>query len=70
MTTYSGGCHCGKIRFEVDATELPAMHRATFSLSEAFDIGVDTGTQVSEALAGDRAEFQGELDKVIFTIDK
>ncbi len=21
MTTYSGGCHCGKIRFEVDATD-------------------------------------------------
>ena len=43
------------------------MHVATYSLAETFDIGMDTGTQVSDLYTG-TFEFNGKLDRVIFTV--
>jgi arylsulfatase len=43
------------------------MHRSTYSLAETFDIGIDTGTQVSKIYSGTN-EFTGELDKVLITL--
>ena len=40
---------------------------ATFSLSETFDLGQDTGTPVS-ALYDDHFKFTGELKKVVITL--
>ncbi len=53
---------------KVDTVDMPQMHLSTFSLSETFDVGQDTGTPVSE-LYNDHFHFKGELDKVIFTLD-
>jgi arylsulfatase len=52
---------------KVDEIEMPQMHIATYSLAETFDIGRDTGTQVSDLYTG-IFKFNGELDRVIFTI--
>jgi len=52
---------------KVDEIEMPQMHIATYSLAETFDIGLDTGTQVSDLYTG-TFEFNGELDRVIFTV--
>lgn len=30
--TYSGGCHCGKVRFEIDAPERPPVQTCTCSI--------------------------------------
>jgi arylsulfatase len=46
---------------------MPAMHIATYSLAETFDVGRDTGTQVSKMYNG-IFEFDGKLDRVIFTV--
>ncbi len=52
---------------KVDTVEMPEMHRSTYSLAETFDIGIDTGTQVSKLYSG-TSEYTGELDKVIITL--
>ena len=50
-----------------DTVEMPEMHRSTYSLAETFDIGIDTGTQVSKLYKGTN-EFSGTLDKVVITL--
>ena len=52
---------------KVDEVEMPQMHISTYSLAETFDIGRDTGTQVSDLYTG-IFKFNGELDRVIFTV--
>ncbi|MDH4109704.1 MAG: sulfatase-like hydrolase/transferase [Gammaproteobacteria bacterium] len=52
---------------KVDEVEMPAMHISTYSLAETFDIGMDTGTQVSESYS-DPFEFTGKLDRVVFVV--
>ncbi len=52
---------------KVDEIAMPQMHIATYSLAETFDIGRDTGTQVSDLYTG-IFKFNGELDRVIFTV--
>jgi arylsulfatase len=47
---------------------MPQMHISTYSLAETFDVGRDTGTQVSKIYAGDTFDFNGELDKVVITL--
>ncbi|MDG2012007.1 MAG: hypothetical protein P8J33_00785, partial [Pirellulaceae bacterium] len=51
----------------VDTVEMPEMHRSTYSLAETFDVGIDTGTQVSKLYKGP-SQFKGELDKVTITL--
>jgi arylsulfatase len=51
----------------VDEVEMPLMHISTYSLAETFDIGMDTGTQVSD-LYDDPFEFDGELDRVVINL--
>jgi len=46
---------------------MPQMHIATYSLAETFDIGRDTGTQVSTLYDG-IFKFTGTLDRVIITV--
>jgi arylsulfatase len=52
---------------KVDEAEMPQMHISTYSLAETFDIGRDTGTQVSK-LYTDPFPFRGALDRVIITL--
>jgi arylsulfatase len=52
---------------KVDEVEMPQMHISTYSLAETFDIGRDTGTQVSDLYTG-IFKFNGKLDRVIFTV--
>jgi arylsulfatase A-like enzyme len=52
---------------KVDEIEMPQMHVATYSLAETFDIGRDTGTQVSRLYSG-IFKFQGEIDRVVITV--
>jgi arylsulfatase len=52
---------------KVDEIEMPQMHISTYSLAETFDVGRDTGTQVSQLYTG-VFKFDGELDRVIFTV--
>jgi arylsulfatase len=52
---------------KVDEVEMPSMHIATYSLAETFDVGGDTGTQVSKMYT-DPFVYTGKLDRVIFTI--
>ncbi|MHC4676880.1 MAG: hypothetical protein ACYTBZ_30725, partial [Planctomycetota bacterium] len=52
---------------KVDETEMPQMHISTYSLAETFDVGRDTGTQVSK-LYNDPFPFKGALDKVVITL--
>jgi arylsulfatase len=47
--------------------EMPKMHISTYSLAETFDVGRDTGTQVSR-LYTDPFPFRGALDKVVVTL--
>jgi arylsulfatase len=51
----------------VAQVDMPQMHLSTFSLSETFDLGQDTGTPVS-ALYDDHFHFTGELKKVVITL--
>ncbi len=54
---------------KVDETELPQMHAATYSLAETFDIGRDTGTQVSRMYEGPNPyRGGGPLDRVIIEL--
>jgi arylsulfatase len=52
---------------KVAETEMPKMHISTYSLAETFDIGRDTGTQVSKLYKGP-FPYTGELDKVVITL--
>jgi arylsulfatase len=52
---------------KVDEVEMPQMHISTYSLAETFDIGRDTGTQVTDLYTG-IFKFDGNLDRVIFTV--
>ena len=52
---------------KVDEVEMPQMHISTYSLAETFDVGRDTGTQVS-AMYTDPFPFSHELDRVTFSI--
>jgi arylsulfatase A-like enzyme len=52
---------------KVDEVEMPQMHIATYSLAETFDVGRDTGTQVSRLYDG-IFKFNKRLDRVIFLI--
>jgi arylsulfatase A-like enzyme len=52
---------------KVDEVDMPQMHIATYSLAETFDVGRDTGTQVSEMYNG-IFQFNGKLDRVIVTV--
>ena len=53
---------------KVAEKEMPQMHISTYSLAETFDVGRDTGTQVSKIYAGDPFPFTGELDRVTVTL--
>ncbi len=52
---------------KVDQVEMPTMHISTYSLAETFDIGRDTGTQVSSLYTG-IFKFDGGLDRVVFLL--
>ena len=52
---------------KVDEVDMPQMHIATYSLAETFDIGRDTGTQVSDLYTG-IFKFDGNIDRVIITV--
>ena len=47
--------------------EMPQMHISTYSLAATFDIGRDTGTQVSK-MYQDPFAYNGQLDRVIITV--
>ena len=49
---------------KVHEVDMPAMHISTYSLAETFDIGRDTGTQVSKMYANP-FPFKGNLDRVV-----
>lgn len=53
---------------KVAEQEMPRMHIATYSLAETFDIGRDTGTQVSR-IYDDPFVFTGELDRVTIQLN-
>ena len=46
---------------------MPQMHISTYSLAETFDVGRDTGTQVSKMYT-DPFAYNGALDRVVFTV--
>ena len=52
---------------KVDTVDMPNMHISTYSLAETFDVGRDTGTQVSKLYSGP-FKFKGALDKVIIRL--
>ncbi len=52
---------------KVDQADMPQMHISTYSLAETFDVGRDTGTQVSRQYT-DPFPFNGALDKVVITL--
>jgi len=50
-----------------DTVDMPKMHIRTYSLAETFDVGRDTGTQVTK-LYRDPFPFEGGLEKVVITL--
>jgi len=52
---------------KVASEEMPTMHISTYSLAETFDVGRDTGTQVSRLYEGP-FPFVGLLDRVTITL--
>jgi arylsulfatase A-like enzyme len=52
---------------KVDEVEMPQMHISTYSLAETFDIGRDTGTQVSNMYTGP-FHYNKEMDRVFFQV--
>ena len=48
---------------KVDEVDMPKMHISTYSLAETFDVGRDTGTQVTKLYSGP-FPFRGDLDRV------
>jgi arylsulfatase A-like enzyme len=53
---------------EVARGEVGRTMPGTFSLSETFDVGVDTGTPVSRDYTRENARFSGKLDRVIVSL--
>ena len=54
---------------KVDEVDMPAMHISSFSLSETFDVGIDSGTPVSKKYSmTNHYPFTGKLDKVVITL--
>ena len=54
----------------VDEVDMPDMHISTFSLSETFDVGIDSGTPVSDKYrTRNHYPFTGDLDKVIVRLN-
>lgn len=51
----------------VAEVDMPQMHLSTFSLSETFDVGEDTGTPVSDEY-NDHFYFKGDLKKVVINL--
>lgn len=51
----------------VAQVDMPQMHLSTFSLSETFDLGQDTGTPVSDGYT-DHFMFKGDLKKVVINL--
>ena len=49
---------------KVDEVDMPKMHISTYSLAETFDVGRDTGTQVTK-FYNDPFIFNGKLEKVV-----
>jgi arylsulfatase len=47
--------------------EMPQMHISTYSLAETFDVGRDTGTQVSKRYTNP-FPYNGELDRVVINV--
>ena len=52
---------------KADTVDMPKMHISTYSLAETFDIGRDTGTQVTK-IYKDPFPFEGGLEKVVITL--
>jgi arylsulfatase len=52
---------------KVDEVDMPQMHISTYSLAETFDVGRDTGTQVSDLYSG-IFKYNRKLDRVIFQV--
>jgi arylsulfatase A-like enzyme len=52
---------------KVDEVDMPQMHISTYSLAETFDVGLDTGTQVTKLYNGP-FPFKGNLDRVVITL--
>ncbi len=52
---------------KVDSVDMPQMHISTYSLAETFDVGRDTGTQVSDLYTGVFI-FNGALDRVLINV--
>lgn len=52
---------------KVDEVDLPEMHTSAYSIAETFDVGCDTGTQVSKLYTGP-FPFNGALDRVTVTL--
>jgi arylsulfatase len=52
---------------KVAEVDMPQMHISTYSLAETFDVGRDTGTQVSKMYT-DPFAYNGALDRVVFTV--
>ena len=52
---------------KVDEVDMPEMHISTYSLAETFDVGRDTGTQVTDMYSGPYP-FTGMIDRVIFNV--
>ena len=52
---------------KVAEQNMPRMHISTYSLAETFDVGRDTGTQVSR-IYQDPFPFVGKLDKVVIKL--
>jgi len=53
---------------KVAEADMPQMHISTYSLAETFDVGRDTGTQVSRRYS-DPFPFVGALDRVAITLN-
>jgi arylsulfatase len=52
---------------KVAEADMPKMHISTYSLAETFDVGRDTGTQVTKLYRGP-FKFKGALDRVVITL--
>ena len=52
---------------KVATVDMPKMHISTYSLAETFDVGRDTGTQVTKLYNGP-FPFKGDLDRVVITL--
>ena len=52
---------------KADTVDMPKMHISTYSLAETFDVGRDTGTQVTK-IYKDPFPFEGSLEKVVITL--